>query len=432
MNSTFTGYSQGYSINSPAITSNDGGRTSLYNLANPFPAGITKPPGASLGLLTFLGRGVNYANPSSQLPYVDNFSFGVQRQLPKDVVVEVSYVGSRSREMQSSYGSVNEPGLAFRNLCDITRGGNANYCTALLPNPFYNVPGFEGTSLFTSPTVSRYTLSRPFPEFGGITEALRNNGRLWYDSLQVVVDKRMARGLTIHGTYTYVPRWDQANEYIDEIAAIPSYGPYYAHRRHRLTVSGVWELPFGKGRRFLSGAGGLTGRLVGGWAMAGSLNHQSGTPWTLPSNLAMIKNPAVPVDVHAGQFIQAVKPCVAQRQSSDGSYRLVPVSVKAGCTEPYFLVQEPYQTRLTPPAVDYIRRPRGRQFDVNFSKTTRITERMRMQFRAEAFNVMNQPMYDEVSYNTNYSSTDFGLINKNTTNQTNFPRFWQLGFKFLF
>lgn len=431
MNSTFTGYSQGYSINTPAITSNDGGRTPLFNVANPFPAGIAQSAGSSLGLLTFLGRSVNYANPNSQLPYVDNFSFGVQRQLPKDIVLEVSYSGSRSRQQQSSYASVNEPGLAFRTLCDVTKGGNANYCADLLPNPFYNVPGFEGTSLFTSPTVSRYTLNRPFPEFGGITEALRNNGKLWYDSLQVVVDKRMARGFTLHATYTYVPRWDQANEYVDEIAAIPSYGPYYANRRHRLTVSGVWELPFGKGRRFLSGAGGLTNRLVGGWAMAGSLIHQSGEPWILPSNLVMIKNPAVPVDVHAGQFIQAVKPCIAQRQPI-GTYQLVPVSVQAGCTEPYFLVQEPYQTRTTPPDVDYIRRPRERQFDMNFSKIFQITERMKIQFRAEAFNVLNQPMYDEASYNTTYTSTDFGRINKNTTNQTNFPRFWQLGFKFLF
>ena len=79
-----------------------------------------------------------------------------------------------------------------------------------------------------------------------------------------------------------------------------------------------------------------------------------------------------------------------------------------------------------------VRRPAFEQFDLNLAKTFRITEKMRFQFRAEAYNIFNTPMYDERTYTTDPNSTEFGSINKATNGQSNFPRFWQLGFKFLF
>ena len=69
---------------------------------------------------------------------------------------------------------------------------------------------------------------------------------------------------------------------------------------------------------------------------------------------------------------------------------------------------------------------------MNFSKTFRITEKVRFQFRGEAYNVFNTPMYDERTYGTDPTNAEFGAINKNNNRQSNFPRFWQLGFKLLF
>ena len=80
---------------------------------------------------------------------------------------------------------------------------SAAFCNELLPNPFYQVPGFEGTTRFTSPTLSRYELSRPFPQFTGITEFDRNDGRIWYNSAQLLVNKRMSDGICLAGTYTW-------------------------------------------------------------------------------------------------------------------------------------------------------------------------------------------------------------------------------------
>ena len=68
---------------------------------------------------------------------------------------------------------------------------------------------------------------------------------------------------------------------------------------------------------------------------------------------------------------------------------------------------------------------------MNFAKTTQITPSLRVQFRLEAFNLFNTPMYDERNYNQTTTSADFGRINRNLTAQSNFQRFIQLGFRLI-
>jgi carboxypeptidase family protein len=442
MNPPSYGFTQGFSLQTPFVGSLDANRTPLYNLGNPFPS-VVEPPGSSLGVETFLGRAISYTNADFEMPYVDQFSIGVQRQLPWNTVVELSYVGSRSRKLQTSFGGINEPPLSFRERCDVTRGGSAAFCNELLPNPFFGVPGFEGTGRFTSPTLSRYELNRPFPQFGAITEAERNDGTIWYDSLQLVVNKRMSHGLTLNTTYTYVPRFEEeatggtahspgANyeAFIDLVARTPNRGPYLSHRPHRLTASGVWLVPVGKGRRFASDVNRFVDRIIGGWELAGMFIYQSGRPWDLPGTLEIVKDPFVPVNVKGGQFIQGVQPCVAELRG--GAYQLLPYSVAAGCTEAYFQVRAPFQTRTTPFRDDRLRRPSYMDLTMNLAKTTQITDRVKLQIRVEAFNVLNSAMYDERQYVVDHTNNEFGKINKNTVTQSNFPRFIQLGFKLLF
>src|SRR5262249_35300453 len=210
-----------------------------YNLSNPFPS-IDQPPGSSLGPLTFLGRGPSFSNPNFVVPNVHQFSIGVQRELPWRVALEASYVGSRSNHIEDNFGGYNEPSAAFQAQCDATKGGNRNYCDQLLPNPFFGIPGFEGTTRFTNPTLSRFELSRPFPAFGGFSRNQNNDGKMTYDSLQLVGNKRWAKGVSANMNYTYVPRWteDGANTttgigagYVDEVSLLKNHGPYFSHRK---------------------------------------------------------------------------------------------------------------------------------------------------------------------------------------------------------
>jgi hypothetical protein len=436
LNPTAQSYTNGFSLATPLIASNDGGRTPTYRLGNPWPDGIQTPPGSSLGPLTFLGRNPSFSNPDFIVPNVHQFSAGIQRELPWNVVLEVSYAGSRSYDIQSNWNGFNEPSAEFQRQCDVTLGGSRSFCDQLVPNPFYQVQGFEGTTRFTQPTISRFELARPFPAFTGFNMTERNDGKMIYDSAQFVANKRWAKGLTLNATYTYVPRWREigantttgiGEAFVDGVSRLPNDGPYFSHRPHRITASGVWEMPWMRDRMD------LVGRVLGGWSVAPMFIYQSGQPWDMPGNVDLAVDPSIIAlnGKKEGQFIYGVKPCVGQRNAS-GGYDLLSYSQAYGCTEPYFLVREAFQRRTTMFRYDEFRRPSFWQVDLNFAKMTPITDRIRLQVRIEAFNIFNSPMYDERNYNQTTTSADFGRINRNSTGQSNFQRFIQLGFRLVF
>ena len=203
-----------------------------------------------------------------------------------------------------------------------------------------------------------------------------------------------------------------------------------SQRKHRVTASGVWELPWFRRERSIKGY------LLGGWSMAPLLVYQSGQPWDMPGNVDLAPgvnraNVALPGD-KGGQFIYGVKPCVGQRNATTGVYQLLALSTAYGCTEPYFLIRNAFQRRTAMNRYDEFRRPGSLQMDVNFAKTTQITNNMRFQLRLEAFNLLNSPMYDERQYNQDTNSADFGRINRNSTGQSNFQRFVQIGLRLIF
>ena len=430
LNPTSQGNNAGFSQSTNIIASTDGGRTPTYALSNPWPSGIQQPAGSALGPETFLGRAPDFSNPDFVVPNVHHFSAGVQRELPWRVNLEMTYAGSRSYDLEVGFNSYNEPSAEFQARCDVTLGGSRSFCDELLPNPFFGVAGFEGTTRFTNPTLSRFELNRPFPAFAGGMDRNQNNiGKLTYDSLQFVANKRMARGVTINASYTWVPRWNEVGGYVDAVSGLLNEGPYFSHRPHRITGSGVWELPWFRNERSIAGY------LLGGWSVAPMLVYQSGRPWDMPDNVDLA--PGVDRDdiglpgKKEGQFIYGVKPCVGQRQSN-GTYALVSFSQAYGCTEPYFLIREAFQRRTAMSRYDEFRRPSLFMLDVNFAKTTPITDRVRFQVRLEAFNLLNSPQYDELQYETSTTSADFGRINRNTRGQSGFQRFVQLGFRLLF
>src|SRR5258708_39765078 len=187
---------------------------------------MQQPTGSTLGPPTFLGRGPSFSNPGFVVPYVHQFSLGVQRELPWKVALEATYVGSRSYKVQWSWGGCNEPSAAFQAQCDVTKGGSRSLCDQLLPNPFFGIPGFEGTSRFTNRTLSRFELSRPFPAFTGFSMTERNDGKMWYDSMQFVSNKRWAKGITLNANYTWVPRWTEegsnngGSAFVDDVSLL--------------------------------------------------------------------------------------------------------------------------------------------------------------------------------------------------------------------
>jgi hypothetical protein len=439
LNPTGQGFNNGFSQSTNLIASTDGNRTPTYALANPWPTGIQEPPGSSLGPLTLLGRGPSFVSPDFIVPNVHQFSAGIQRELPGKISLEVTYAGSRSYDIEGNFGGFNEPSAAFQAQCDVTLGGSRSLCDQLVANPFFGVPGFEGTTRFTNQQLSRFELARPYPAFGGFNQNGQNLGSMQYDSMQFVANKRWAKGVTINTSYTWVPRWTEegantttgiGNAYVDEVSLLRNNAPYFSHREHRITASGVWELPWYRDKKS------IMGYLLGGWSIAPMFVYQSGQPWDMPNNVDLapgvdLKNVALAGDKD-GQFIYGVKPCIGQRNATTGRYDLLSVSTAYGCTEPYFLIREAFQRRTAMFRYDEFRRPGFWQVDANFAKTTPITDKIRFQIRLEAFNLFNSPQYDERNYNQTTTSADFGRINRNITGQSNFQRFIQMGFRLIF
>ena len=150
---------------------------------------------------------------------------------------------------------------------------NNAFLAASVANPFAGL--LPGTS-FNNATIARSQLLRPYPQFGDINTT-NNDGKSWYHSLQASLQKRYARGYTLGFSYTYA-HWMQATEYLNATDADPTKMISDLDVPHRLSISGIYELPFGKGKRFAADASGLVQGLVGGWQVQGVYTFQSGFP----------------------------------------------------------------------------------------------------------------------------------------------------------
>jgi hypothetical protein len=423
--------SLGFSYSTPMVNSLDGGRTPISNLiANPFPNGLQKPPGASLGALSYVGQGFSYVNSDFRLPHINQFSLGFQWELPGRSKVEVSYVGSRGADEQTS-ASLNFYPLANRKQCNLMEGGNPLWCDQRIANPYYQLAPFAGTSWYSSPTLGRTTFWTPYPEFGGLTTQMRNDGKSWYNSLQVVYETRWKSGWNLMANYT-LSKMTYRNGFNDIQNGVLQQGVYQWDRPHSINIASIYALPIGRGKRFLNTSHRVWSRLLSGWENTVMLRYQSGLPWSMPGAI-YVKEAKIPNIDWSAARVQGVQPCVA-KWNDDNTITMQPFSVAAGCTSYNFLIPPRYTpSRFTPNYDTRLRLHSLPLADVSLNKTTRITEKTTLQFRAEAFNVTNTFWMGQQQFNNNTNSSNFGSITKAgiTYSNGNQPRFIQLGVKFL-
>lgn len=423
----------GFSTSTPIVNSLDGGRTPIANvLGNPYPEGIAKPSGAALGPLTFVGRNTSWFNENFWTPFVRQFSFGFQYQLTTRGALEASYVGTRTVGANSEK-AYNIPSLDFRKQCNLMEGGSPAYCDAALPNPFRNVAAFLGTGHYTSATLSRYQLNRPFPQYtGDMTELGRNDSNFWYNSLQITYNHRMSRGLTLLSNYTLskqVERWG----FNDPFANVQQQGLYFLDRTHVFKLTAVYDLPFGKGQRWGAGTTGVVQKLISGWELTAFYNNSSGEPLDLPGNVIMLKDPRVKPDWSAHQ-VRFWSPCVL-RQYNDGSIRPQQFSIDRGCgtdhANYHWLMTASYAPRYTPYRSGQMRAHSAFTMDASLLKTTYIGERARVEFGIEAFNALNHNYFGRERGTTDPNNPNFGtLFPSQAWTGNGYPRQVQLRMKF--
>ena len=394
----------GWSRSTSLVLSVDNGQNYLTSLTDPFPDGFNMPLGSGGGLSTNLGQSVSFFNEDLTSSYMQRWQLALQQQLPKNHLIEVSYVGNRGTGM--TVGRDLNPTPRQYLSTEFFRDNSTNsYLTAAVSNPFY--PLLPGTSL-SGTTVQRAQLLRSYPQFTGVSVS-RNVGYSWYHSMQVRLERRFSAGLNANLSYTW-SKMMEAVSFLNSTDPRPEEVVSSQDRTHRLAVTWLYELPFGRGKPWLNSAGAAVSKLAGGWQVQGIYTAQSGGALGFGNAIFLgdLKDIPLPKDQRGPDRwfnIDAGFDRVSSRQRVSGT-----------------------SIRFMPSRFSGIRSDGPNNWDLSVIKNTRIGERVTTQFRAEAINALNHPQFTTGSTNTSPTSSAFGRV----TNEFAWPRVIQFGLKLLF
>ncbi len=447
--SAFTPPQTGYSSTTTYTGSPDGGRTPLLNLANPFPI-IETATGNCGGnqvqcLETNAGQSLSFINPAYKPPLYLQSSFGVERQLSNFDTLEVSYVAARGYDTTYT-DQIDNISATAQAACDPERGGTESNCTSgastgtvgYIANPFKGLAPFSASgNYYNAATIQRINFTRPYPIFTGVAESNLTGGKYWYNGLEVTYDHRTSFGLTLHGTYTYSKAMS-ASGYVDTINRVASRTIAGTDNPHRVTISGIYLLPFARGRGFFPHMNRYVDFLVGGWQTASIFTFQSGFPFNIggyeinrtANNGYILPRkrfwPGQTNPYWAGKYaspnsyVQAFKPCVGTRDPNSGVVTLEAYSVAAGCQAANF-IQLLGGYSVTPNIVySGIRLQHIVDDDANVSKNFKIHDSLVFQLRMDAFNVMNHVIQNSSGYDTSVGDQNFGTYQMGTAGGGNY------------
>jgi hypothetical protein len=282
--------------------------------------------------------------------------------------------------------------------------------------------GSVGRHLFIQPVINTARIPGPgslvsrgqrFPQYagGGISNST-NIGTSSYNSLQAKLEKSLSFGLSFLASYTWSKSLDlqsegQSGSIQTEYDLRRDWGPSDFDRRHLLTISGTYALPFGKGKAHLGSANGFTQALLGGWNLGGIYSYVSGAPFRIVAGGDI-------ANVGGGSQRAQV---VGDPYSGFTQSRLQWFNTAAFALPANFTFGNAGRNNLFGPG----------QTNIDFItfKDFAFTESAKLQFRGEFFNVMNHPRFGLP--NNNVQNSAFGVI---TT--AGAPRDIQFALKFLF
>ena len=274
---TTTGFSQTTSY--VATLNGSVNPTNYFVTGKPYPSGVLAPAGASGGLATSAGTAITYDGTAGDIPWTEHWSMGFQRELPKQILLDVSYVGSHTHPI-----NVSQPWDVIPSALQAACFQNNAVCNNTVPNPFFGVLP-SAAALGASATVSAYQLARPYPLFNGITQSNDPAGYAHYNALQVRFERRI-KTVNFIVNYTYANDM-QASSYLNSgnfRDATLWYGPWTNDQRHYFTANAVWQLPIGEGGKFLRNAHGFLGALVNHWQGVSAFVIATGTPLAIPAS----------------------------------------------------------------------------------------------------------------------------------------------------
>jgi hypothetical protein len=324
-------------------------------LNNPFPASnpLILPVGKAYGRYTNLGDNANWIGPELVTGINDRFNFSIQRQLPSEIVLDATFFANYGHgHAYTRQLNMMDPALSYRYKADLSRS---------IPNPFYQylTPDKFPGQLRNRANVTVASLLVPYPQYLTLSRNLVSGVHDRYRALQLRLQRSSARGYTFLWAYNYNRQKTEAffnsdDTYADRLTYQTSNNP-----RHRMTLAGTYELPFGKGQRMLNSLHPVVNGVLGGWSLSGIYSFSS------------------------GQFVRFGQAIIEGSPAIDNPTR------DRWWDTSKFTRPEPFTPRVNPWQYAGVTGPSNWSADLTLAKFFPITERVRIEFRMEAYNVTN-------------------------------------------
>ena len=378
----------------------------------PSPGAVPFSPG--LGTGTF----INAFNPAKDglAPYDIVWSLGIQRQLPGNMFLSASYAGNRGDFLPSALNPINQLPPQFL----------AQYGSALgqpytsvgpalgVPLPFANFLQVDG------PTATLLQALRPYPQFqggyGGIQNNFDDSGSSLYHAMQVQLEKRYTNGLAFLVSYNLSKMMSNTNSGFTSFANTPlnkdnqkaEWTIDNNDQTNMINIAGTYELPFGKGRKWMD-RGGVANAVLGGWQISPLLTYATGTP--------LDSGTGGPVYVAGDPLGNECAPCNRANVVSysnmmfsyNNVYKGLPVINKADFSDPglWVLGNEPR-------VLGQLRNPWQKNENIAVAKFFPLGERVRLKLEVEYFNALNRVIFG--GPDENFEDANFGRVINSQSN----------------
>ncbi len=358
------------------------------SLANPFVTGLLPYPNS------LVGNGIGAIFPSWTTPMNQMWNANIQRSVTKNLLVEAAYIGSRGEHIWNNF---------TRNATFPQYLSMGTQLNSLVPNPFF---GKIATGAMSAAQVRLGSLLVPYSQYGGVSQIRASVGDSVYHGFTLRAERSFSHGLLFQVSYTGAKLIDNVNErflgganYIDPYNLGLSRSISAADISRRLVASYVYELPFGHGKQFLSH--GIASWIFGNWQTTGVFSTQTGTPVSIGA---------------ACTFSGATGyGCYADRLR-DGNLPSDQRSMNKWFDTTAYASPAPYSFGNGSRTEPDLRNPGTISFDSVMSRWQPIHERLRLQFRAELYNILNHPNLGAPS--AGITSSTYGQIASKSGNRT--------------
>ncbi len=380
----------GFQSTSNMIVSIDNGRTVQNYLRNPFPAGFNLPLGAvegpTSGSRTDLGLGIGDSFfIDSRNPVVQQWNMNIQQEVKGGWVMTVGYLGSKGNHLIDG-----ESSMTYNQLRPELMSLGAQL-TQSVPNPFFGVIT-NPTSALSQPTVLRRQLLAAYPQYSSVNGFRKPQGNSNYHSFTFEGEKRFdSQGLLMLISFTGSKLIDDVSQVVTFLGAAGTKQDFYNRKGEksvsaqdqskRLVISANYQLPWGKGRKYMQSMNRGMDAVLGGWQVNGIATFAKGTPLQIGNggNNTNIGSPG-------------------QRPNNNGQSGVKDGPIKDRLNayfDPSVFSQAPiYTFGNTSRTSPNLRAPGTHGIDFSLFKDFRATERLTVQFRAEAFNFTNSPTWN--------------------------------------